>query len=82
MVQTVITCEALISFLDAFLDSRLEQAEQERFTHHLARCESCVAYLESYRETIRLAKGASLEPHIDLESVPEELVRAILDSAR
>ena len=81
MIPETISCEVLISFLDDYVEGRLAAAELERFERHLARCPSCVAYLQSYRETVRLARGASLDPG-DGGDVPEELVVAVLDALR
>lgn len=82
MIPETVTCEVLISFLDDYVDGRLAAAELERFERHLARCVSCVAYLQSYRETVRLARDASLDPRAEAGEVPEELVVAVLDALR
>ena len=73
-----LTCEELIDFLSAYLDGELDADVRERFDAHLAICPACVAYLESYRATVRFASATR-----DSESdVPEELVRAVLASRR
>jgi hypothetical protein len=51
------------------------------FERHPANCVECRAYLASYRRTIALGKAAFEDAGAPaLESVPESLVRAILDA--
>lgn len=83
MSRPLLTCKQLIDFLDDYVDEALSQDERAEFDRHLALCAPCVAYLESYRETVRLGRSA-LEPS-DEEApgdVPEGLVRAILAARR
>jgi anti-sigma factor RsiW len=78
-----ISCRDLVDFLRAYLDGELEAGERARFEAHLEICPDCVDYLDSYRETIGLAREAwhgAEEPA--LEEMPEELVRAILAARR
>ena len=51
------------------------------FERHLAACADCRNYLDSYRETIRLS-GEALEARPVVEEIPEELLRAILESKK
>ena len=67
-------CREVIAFLDEYVDDRIDGNRRADFDRHLAVCDSCVAYLGSYRETIRMARAAS--PAI--EDVPPELITAIL----
>jgi anti-sigma factor RsiW len=77
------TCGELVSFLAAYLDGGLPEPERARFAAHLVECPECVAYLESYRETVKLAKGAFAAPDDAVPAdVPDDLVRAILDARR
>ena len=71
-------CMEFISFLVEYLDGELPADVLSLFEEHLGECESCTAYLASYRETIfaaRLVSNASL-----LNEAPEELVVAVLRS--
>lgn len=81
-MMTWIRCEELIAFLDDYLDDALPPARRAEFERHLAVCASCVAYLASYRETIRLAKAAAEAPELRVEDVPAELVNAVLASLK
>ena len=74
------TCRELIDFLAAYLDGELEPETRERFERHLSLCKSCVDYLATYRETVRLGKQACGPDDSLPEDVPSELVDAILAS--
>ncbi len=68
-------CNEIISFLADYLDHELPAETLFEFERHLGVCPSCVAYLASYQETIKLAKscGSALP-----EKPPDALVQAIL----
>ncbi len=74
------TCREVIEeFLAAYVAGELEGDVLDRFERHLALCPSCVAYVDSYRRTIDVARGAidSAEAKAEADP-PEDLVRAIL----
>jgi anti-sigma factor RsiW len=74
-----ITCRDFIDFLMAYLAGDLPGDQQSEFDRHLALCPSCVAYLRTYEQTVRLGKTAFREDDGAVpEDVPEELVQAIL----
>lgn len=73
-----ITCRQLIDFIADYLSGELPGEQRAEFDRHLAVCPSCVAYVESYRQTIRLGRmalAASDDPASGV--VPERLVRAV-----
>ncbi|MCC6130740.1 MAG: zf-HC2 domain-containing protein [Acidobacteria bacterium] len=74
-----LTCREVVDFLWRYEENELTPAERASFDAHLAACPCCGAYLESYRETAALARDAfdDLEAPVP-DSVPEDLVRAIL----
>jgi anti-sigma factor RsiW len=72
------TCRELNEFLMEYLDGELPAAARAEFDEHLAVCEPCVRYLESYRATVRLARACNGDDHHP-HGVPDELIRAILD---
>lgn len=73
-------CSELITmFLADYIDGKLSPETLADFEHHLDVCDSCVAYLHSYRETIAMARAAGTAPRVDVQDVPEDLVKAILD---
>jgi anti-sigma factor RsiW len=69
------TCREVLEFLGDYVADELPPERREAFERHLARCTSCVAYLASYRETIRAVRNASA---IEIEDVPAEVIAAIL----
>ncbi len=78
-----VTCRDFVRFLDDYLAGALATEQVAAFNDHLAACPSCVSYMKTYRETIRLGKLAlapTSEPVPD--DIPEDLVRAILQSRK
>jgi anti-sigma factor RsiW len=76
-----LTCRELVDFLMAYLDDELSHAESTAFEAHLAVCEDCVRYLQSYQATLRLERLGWETPDAAAPSeVPPELVAAILAS--
>jgi anti-sigma factor RsiW len=77
------TCRELTDYLDRYLAGDLAGAERARLDEHLALCPDCVAYLATYRETIRAGKAACADPDQAVGGeVPEELLQAILAARR
>ena len=73
------TCREFAEFLMQYLSGELSPAERYVFDEHLAGCPDCVAYLRTYKETIRLELAAFGDPASPVpDKVPEDLVRAIL----
>jgi anti-sigma factor RsiW len=73
------TCREFIEFLWRYYLGELSAAERAEFDEHLAECPDCVAYLQSYAETVRLGQGAFADADASVPAeVPEELVQAIL----
>jgi anti-sigma factor RsiW len=70
-------------FLDGYLSGELPPAVLASFEHHLRLCVNCVRYLEQYRQSIALGRGAfepsSAEAPAD---VPADLIRAMLAAFR
>jgi anti-sigma factor RsiW len=73
------TCRALADFLMDYIDNALPSDVRRQFEAHLDECPDCVRYLGQYRDTIRLVTAAGGEA---LVAMPEDLVRAIVLSAR
>ena len=72
------TCREFIEFLLEYL---LGTVDREKFDAHLAVCTSCVNYLKSYQEAVKMGKISLADPDGKLaEPPPEELVKAILAS--
>jgi anti-sigma factor RsiW len=76
----MIKCAELVTdFLADYVDGTLPPETLADFEHHLDVCASCVAYLRTYRETIAMAAAAGTAPRVDVQDVPEDLVRVILE---
>ena len=73
-------CRDIIEFLAEYLDGELSVTTHVEFERHLAICQSCVAYLATYRETIRVSRFVSAQKSDLLDDAPEELIEAILHS--
>ena len=71
-----ITCREFVGFVGDYRDSELPAAARSLFQAHLAKCQKCQEYLNSYGATIRLARAAMKD--FDEQTVPEEFVNAIL----
>ncbi len=69
-----------MGFLGEYVAGALDPSERTAFEHHLADCPHCIAYVRSYRETMRLAKD-SAPPDADV-AMPPEVVDAILAATR
>jgi anti-sigma factor RsiW len=73
------TCGQLTDFIIDYRSGVLRPDVRAEFDAHLGECSECVTYLESYEDTIALARGVLGAPE-DLvpPNVPEKLVQAIL----
>ncbi|HKA55643.1 MAG TPA: zf-HC2 domain-containing protein [Candidatus Binatia bacterium] len=75
------TCREFVDFLPEYVSGTLAARGHVECERHLAGCPDCSAYLQSYRETIKLGKAALADPEAPVPAeIPEELVRAILAS--
>ncbi len=77
--EEFVTCEEVITFLLEYLTKELDSEEEGHFERHLAICPSCVAYLKTYKEAMRLGRDAMRsESDAPPPELGAELVRAIL----
>ncbi len=73
------TCRELVDFIMDYLNGELPEGERSEFEVHLAECPQCVAYLSSYRQTVKIARAASRPLGNEaMAEMPEELIQAIL----
>jgi anti-sigma factor RsiW len=78
-----VNCREFVEFLMAYLDEELPEDQQATFRRHMSECPSCVTYLETYRETVRLGRSLCDDPEGPVPGdVPDQLVRAILAARR
>jgi anti-sigma factor RsiW len=74
------TCRELTDFLAAYVARDLSADVEAAFERHLALCANCRRFLNQYEQTV--AAGRAACGHDDDAPVPDELVRAILNSIR
>ena len=79
MTDVDMSCREFVDFLMDYLDDDLEAEPRRVFEEHMQLCPPCVAFLDTYRETIRLGKFVCSEQQA---AVPEALVQAILAARR
>jgi anti-sigma factor RsiW len=77
-----VTCRELVELLDDYVAGQLPPAQLEEFERHIAVCPMCVAYIDSYRKTIALARSLRESDDAPPPGVPEELVQAVLSARR
>jgi hypothetical protein len=59
-----LTCRELVELVTEYLAESLSRRDRARFERHIAGCVNCTAYLEQFRETIRLT-GTLREDELD-----------------
>ena len=72
------TCRDVIEFLAEYIEGALPESERALFEGHLAVCRDCVAFLNTYRQTVLLEKQAFADHESAAGEIPAGLVRAIL----
>ena len=75
-------CREFVEFLMEYLDGALVETERRVFEEHIGDCPTCVNYLDTYRETVRLGNSLCTPDGDVPPEVPEELVQAILSARR
>ncbi len=73
------TCQEFVEFIASYLEGEAPERAHQVFESHLRMCPPCLAYLDSYKETIALGRSACVDPDGPPPAdVPPELVRAVL----
>jgi anti-sigma factor RsiW len=75
-------CRECFEFILRYLDGELPPDEHSSFELHMSRCPPCRRYLAQYKVTVDAGKLACAEPAAAPGQVPEELIRAILESRK
>ncbi|MBL0871575.1 MAG: zf-HC2 domain-containing protein [Phycisphaerales bacterium] len=81
----MMTCKEVLDFLMAYIDNELPTDQRDDFDRHLKVCPSCVNYMKSYRETVRLSRESALPAAGEVEcegSVPAEMIEAVRHAIR
>ncbi len=77
----MITCREFEEFVLSYLDGELPTRQARIFEWHLRICRECREYLAAYKRTIELGQAVLGPAHEAVpDDVPEDLVRAVLDS--
>jgi anti-sigma factor RsiW len=64
MRRRQLTCAELVELVTDYFEGSLSRRDRKRFDRHIAGCDGCTAYLEQFRETIRLT-GSLREEELD-----------------
>lgn len=75
-------CRECFDFILRYLEGELPPDEMASFEMHMSRCPPCERYLTQYKATVQAGKAACAESSRVPDDVPEELIRAILESRR
>tara|TARA_R110001592_G_scaffold76227_1_gene230217 strand:- start:2779 stop:3060 length:282 start_codon:yes stop_codon:yes gene_type:complete len=75
----MLTCEEVDGFLYNFHEGSLSTTEKLKFKLHLSMCSECRAYVQGYKNTIRISQRGFIQTN-PIENVPEELMQVILKS--
>lgn len=75
----MLTCQELDGFLYDFHEGNLSYAETFKFKLHLSMCSECRDYVSGYIKTIQTYQAEFIKAG-QIESVPEDLMQAILKS--
>jgi anti-sigma factor RsiW len=71
-VPSRITCEQATALLLDYITGTLDPATALVLERHLERCDDCVAFLQTYKETIRATRT------LRYDDMPEELQNRLL----
>jgi predicted anti-sigma-YlaC factor YlaD len=81
--MTKLNCQACADFIADYLNGELESEVRAAFETHLDRCRNCRAYIDQYAAVIIAGQRAcERENAAAAASLPEELVRAILEARK
>jgi anti-sigma factor RsiW len=72
----VITCRRLAELLLEYVEKELAAEQSKEVSLHLLDCPCCIAFAESYREVIRLARQLPRVP------LPEKLLASLRAAVR
>ena len=77
----MITCKEFEDFVIGYLDATLPATQRKMFEWHLRICRECREYLAAYQKALALGRAVLPSPGDPVpEDVPEDLIKAILES--
>ncbi len=74
----MMSCAEFDRFIDAYLDGELDARTRKVFEWHMATCPPCRDYVRGYRGAVDLSKECLRADDPVPDSVPDDLVAAIL----
>jgi len=80
--EWILSCGEVITFLFEYLEDDVAEERKREFERHLELCPSCRNYLDTYRESLRLARDAERSGEAEIPELPEHLLQAILRAGR
>ncbi len=75
-MTTTLTCAEFVELVTEYLEGSLDRETADRFAAHARECPSCEAYLDQFRETIRMV--GRIEP----ENVDPATLDLLLEAFR
>lgn len=72
----LLTCREIIDFIEAYRNNELPPEQRKEFKIHMDLCPPCIAYLDTYEQTIQMERKCREDPAGG--AVPPELIKAIL----
>jgi anti-sigma factor RsiW len=77
------TCQQFVDFILSYLEGEGDPQVRAVFDEHVSICPPCLAYLDSYRDTVALGRAVCVDPDGPVpDDVPEALVVAVLAARR
>jgi anti-sigma factor RsiW len=78
-----VNCREFVDFMLDYVNDGLPGEQRAVFTAHMDDCPSCLTYLDTYRDTVRLGRCLCEDPEGPAPAdAPERLIAAILAARR
>jgi anti-sigma factor RsiW len=82
-MHNMISCREFEAFILDYLESQLSTAQKLTFEKHMRICSECREYLAAYKRSIELGQAVFSDLNAAVpDDVPEDLVKAILESQK
>ncbi len=81
-IHGMISCREFEDFILSYLDSDLPEKQRKRFEFHMRICRECRDYLAAYKRSMELYQAMFPRAKTIPEDVPEDLIKAIIESRR
>ena len=81
-IHGMISCREFEEFILSYLDGELSQKQRKIFEFHMRICRECRDYLAAYKRSIELNQAMFPATDSFPEDVPEDLIKAIIESKR